>query len=659
MYNARASWRTDGTGVGREQKSGAMLDFIVNSFPRSLRGKIIAVVLATTLVALTVMAAALVAYDLVTYERTRVNDLVSLAGIIARASTPSLEFDDPKAAQENLALLRVRPNIVDAAIYTSDGRRFAGYEQSAAEAQRSLPAPLAGRIDMTPAANGYAIDDGVVLIYQRILDRNEFLGTIYIRGQYEPLVRLNDYLTIMLMVMLGSLAVAVLISIWLQRRITQPIFAVAEVARQVMAQRDFGLRARKTTDDEIGVLVDAFNEMLGEVARRAEALEDFNRALEHETHVRRAAEEALRENDRRKDEFLATLAHELRNPLAPLRNALEILRRAGADPATAARARDIMARQLQQMIRLVDDLLDVSRITTGKLAVHKEAIELQSVIRGAVETARPLIDGRGQALELCLPERPVRLQADPTRLAQVFSNLLNNASKFTPAGGRIALDATRKDDGLEVAVSDNGIGLSPETLTVIFDMFTQADYSLERAQAGLGVGLTLARRLIELHGGTLNAHSEGLGRGSRFVVRLPLPADHGQAAGAASTLPGGTSRRHRVLLVDDNVDFAASLAELLKALDHEVRVAHDAEQALGVVSQFKPDFAFLDIGLPRMNGYDLARRLREQPATADAVLVAITGWGQDRDRKRSSEAGFQHHLVKPVELSQIESIFMG
>ena len=633
-----------------------MLEFILNPFPRSLRGKIIAVVLATTLVALTVMAAALVAYDLITYERSRANDLVSLAGIIARASTPSLAFDDPKAAQENLALLRVRPNISDAAIYTPDGRRFASYEQSRAEARRPPPAPLPAQVAQPPADSGYAIEDDRVVIHQRIVDRSEFLGTIYIRGEYEPLVRLNDYLTIMLMVMLASLAAAVLFSIWLQRRITHPIFAVTEVARQVMARRDFSLRARKTTDDEIGVLVEAFNEMLGEVGRRAQALEEFNRALEHETHVRRAAEEALRETDRRKDEFLATLAHELRNPLAPLRNALELLRRAGGDQAVAATARDMMGRQLRQMIRLVDDLLDVSRITTGKLAVHKESVELQPIIRSAVETSRPLIDARHQVLTVRLPEELVHLEADSTRLAQVFSNLLNNASKFTPASGQIEIAAECHDGELRVAVTDTGIGLAPEMLPAIFEMFTQADSSLERTQAGLGVGLTLARRLIELHGGTLEASSRGLGLGSRFTVRLPLPGSTRTAISLAPALTA-SAKRCRVLLVDDNVDFATSLAELLKTLDHDVRVAHDAEQALGMVAQFKPDFAFLDIGLPRMNGYDLARRLRTQAGTADAVLVAITGWGQERDRTRSREAGFQHHLVKPVELSQIESIF--
>jgi signal transduction histidine kinase len=417
--------------------------------------------------------------------------------------------------------------------------------------------------------------------------------------------------------------------------ITVPILEVARVAREVMAQRDYSLRARKITDDEIGELVDSFNALLAETGRRAEA---------------------LREADRRKDEFLATLAHELRNPLAPLRNALEILRLAEANPAMTKKAREMMERQLNQMVRLVDDLLDVSRITTGKLAIHKNPIELQAVVSDAVETVRPFIEARGHALEVNVPPEPILVEGDRTRLGQVVGNLLNNAAKYTESGGRIVLTLERKGEAAVIRVRDSGIGLEPRSLSSIFDMFMQVDRSLERTQAGLGVGLTLAKRLVFLHGGTLTARSEGKGKGSEFEVRLPLAgAVLPEADASRSSVPGEVHSR-RILLADDNVDFTTSLAALLRARGHEVRIAQDGAEALATAERFNPEFAFLDLGMPKVHGYEVARRLREQPATAECVLVAVTGWGQEDDRQRAREAGFDRHIVKPVSPSDIEAI---
>jgi signal transduction histidine kinase len=497
---------------------------MLSRLTRSVRGKLMLVVLATTLLALSLSSAALVVYDLITYERSRAGDLVSLASIIARAGAPALAFRDERAAAGNLALLRAGPNISAAALYDAQGRSFAAYNLPE-EGAEALPTAIA-----LPQEDGYRIEGRQVLVFQRIVENNELLGAIYIRGLYEPLVRLNDYVTILITVMLASMAVAALISIWLQQRITEPIFAVTDVARQVMEKRDFSLRVKKSTHDEIGILVDAFNDMLAEVGRRAQALQDSNANLEHEMAERREAEAALRDADRRKDEFLATLAHELRNPLAPLRNSLEILRRVPGDSPTGAKAREMMDRQLKQMVRLVDDLLDVSRITTGKLAVRTQDVELQAVIADALETVRPVLEAGRHSLVVELPAEPLRLQGDATRLAQVFANLLNNAAKYTDPGGRITLRGEAQGREAVVSVIDTGIGISAEMLPLVFRMFTQADHSLERAQAGLGVGLTLARRLVELHGGTIEGQSEGLGRGSRFVVRLPL--DTGQAPSA-------------------------------------------------------------------------------------------------------------------------------
>ncbi|HET6266000.1 MAG TPA: ATP-binding protein, partial [Usitatibacter sp.] len=379
---------------------------------------------------------------------------------------------------------------------------------------------------------------------------------------------------------------------------------------------------------------DSFNNMLAEAGRRAEA---------------------LRLADQRKDEFLATLAHELRNPLAPIRNALEILRVAGDDPEKARLAREMMQRQLAQMVRLVDDLLDVSRITTGKLAVRKTVLDLQSVLRDAVEIARPFIESRRHKFDMVLPAEPIVVEGDRTRLAQVFSNLLNNAAKYTDPGGQILVSAAREGRSAVVRVRDNGIGLTHEAIGTIFDMFVQVDRSLERSQAGLGVGLTLARRLVELHDGTIEARSDGVDKGAELVVRLPV-SNARLTDGAARRAGGPDAAARRILLADDNIDFATSLGQLLSARGHDVRIVHDGEEALREAKSFAPEVAFVDIGMPKVHGYEVARQLRSLPSTAGALLVAVTGWGQEDDRKRAREAGFDRHLVKPVDPADIEQI---
>ncbi|HET9576465.1 MAG TPA: ATP-binding protein [Usitatibacter sp.] len=590
----------------------------------SIRTRVMLLVLATTISALVLSAAGLVIYDLRSYERQWTNDLVATAEVLARASAPALAFNDRRTAAGDLSVMKARARILAVALYTREGELFATYNQPGVKV--AFPTH--------PEPNGYRVDDDHLVLFRRVVENGEPIGTVYLRALYRPYERLRDYITIIAGVMVASLAAAALFSSWLQVAVTGPILAVAGVAHQVMQKRDYSLRAAKTTEDEIGELVDAFNGMLAEVARRAEA---------------------LREADRRKDEFLATLAHELRNPLAPLRNALEILRIAGNDPERAARAREMMERQLNQMVRLVDDLLDVSRITTGKLAVRKTVVELQGVVRDALETVRPFIESRQHTLELHLADEPIMVNADRTRLGQVFANLLNNAAKYTHPGGHITLGLAREGSEGVVRVRDNGIGLAPESVASIFDMFVQLDRSLERSQAGLGVGLTLARRLVELHDGEISAHSEGTGRGSEFVVRLPVTqAAAVPAAQAAAQRKPGAARR--ILLADDNVDFANSLGHLLETHGHTVRVVHDGAQALEAATHFEPDIAFLDIGMPKIHGYELARRLKAQPRTARCMLVAVTGWGQEDDRKRAREAGFDRHLVKPVDPGQIEAI---
>jgi PAS domain S-box-containing protein len=364
----------------------------------------------------------------------------------------------------------------------------------------------------------------------------------------------------------------------------------------------------------------------------------------------------LREGDRRKDEFLALLAHELRNPLAPIRNGVEIMKMIGLGDPQLQQLRDMLERQVLHMSRLVDDLLDVSRITRGKITLRKEPMDLAAVVARAVETSRPLIDARRHELAVTLPPEPLRVQADPTRLAQVFANLLNNAAKYTQEGGRIGLTAARTGTEVEVRVRDSGIGIAPEMLPRVFDLFAQADQSLEHSDGGLGIGLTLVRTLVEMHGGTVQAFSEGPARGSEFVVRLPLLAEPllgGQArAGTREERQAASARR--VLVVDDNQDTALSLGLLLQLQGHEVFAAHDGPGALQAAQDYRPDAVLLDIGLPGMDGYEVARRIRLLPELERVLLVAMTGYGQEEDKRRSQAAGFNAHLVKPADLDALK-----
>ncbi len=373
---------------------------------------------------------------------------------------------------------------------------------------------------------------------------------------------------------------------------------------------------------------------------------------------RRRAEEAMREADRRKDEFLATLAHELRNPLAPLRNGLHTLCLAGDDRRVWEQVRPMMERQLGHMVRLVDDLLDLSRISRGKIELRRERVDVASVVNNAVETSRPLIEASHHQLEVTLPEQPVYLDADATRLAQVLSNLLNNAARYTPEEGRVRLSVEARPGEVAFRVTDSGIGIPAEKLPQVFDMFTQAEPAKERSRGGLGIGLTLVKRLVEMHAGTVEASSAGPGLGSEFLVRLPVPAGEPlrQAAPPPATLHPGNDL-FRVLIVDDNQDSAESLAMLLRMLGHDTRTAYDGAEGLKILEAYQPEVVLLDIGMPNMNGYEVARRIREQERLQGVLLCAMTGWGQDEDRRKSREAGFDHHLVKPLDLAALQPVF--
>lgn len=397
------------------------------------------------------------------------------------------------------------------------------------------------------------------------------------------------------------------------------------------------------------------------ITSKGEVIRDLYRqplrmlGVHYDITARKQSEEALKEADRRKDKFLATLSHELRNPLAPIRNALHVMRLAHNDTAVITRARIMMERQLSHMVRLIDDLLDVSRISTGKLELRKERVLLRDAIHSAVDTARHVIEAAGHHLHLELPEQPIYLDADPMRLAQVFANLLNNAAKYTDRGGRIWLRASRHDGVLHVSVRDTGMGIPPEALSSVFEMFTQLDPSLSKSQGGLGIGLMLVKQLLDLHGGSIEARSDGVGKGAEFIVRMPVAPAPGAAPSPANDEEQIEEAPAccRVLIADDNRDAAESMSMLLQMMGHEVRTAYDGIHALKVAEEFRPHLVLLDIGMPLMNGYETARRIREQPWGQKMRLVAITGWGQEADKRQAVQAGFDRHFTKPVHPSEV------
>jgi signal transduction histidine kinase len=401
-------------------------------------------------------------------------------------------------------------------------------------------------------------------------------------------------------------------------------------------------------------LVPSVRRALREAHDRAE-----RKRLEEE--LRRRAEELL-EADRRKDEFLAMLSHELRNPLAPVRNALQLMRLRGTNDPILSQALDIITRQVQHMAQLIEDLLDVTRVTRGKIQLRKERLVLAEPVVHAAEAVRSLMEKRRHHFVVTLPEEPLILEADPVRLEQILVNLLTNAAKYTDPGGRIDLSVARQDSQAVIRVRDTGVGIKPEMQAHIFDLFMQVEHTLDRSEGGLGIGLTLVHRLIGLHGGTIEVASDGPGRGSEFIVRLPactegdLGRSEDRAASSSAGLVETAAEARRILIVDDNRDGAESLAMMLGLWGHEVSIAYDGATALRLANSERPELVFLDIGLPEMDGYTVAQRLRAAPETNGLVLVALTGYGQDEDRRRSERAGFNLHLVKPLDPEVVQEL---
>jgi signal transduction histidine kinase len=454
-----------------------------------------------------------------------------------------------------------------------------------------------------------------------------------------------DYVSIPVVPEILRSKVAVLVELHLKRRELQSV-------AHGLQQQNVRLQAEKTRELEL------LN--VGLTKANAE-LERAVSSMQTEMAERKRIEAALKEADRHKDEFLAMLAHELRNPLAPIRNAVEIMRRSALSDPQLVWSRDVIERQVKHLSRLVDDLLDVSRITRGNINLSRERLPIGTIVSRAIETIQPLLTEQRHELVLDMGEEPLEVEGDLTRLTQVLGNLLNNAAKYTDPGGRISLCLRRVERDVEITVRDTGIGIPPELLPRLFNLFTQVESAAHRSQGGLGIGLALVRQLVEMHGGRVSAHSAGPNKGSEFVIRLPLrdaharDPSHGSAAGNG-TVQATARRGHRILLADDNRDALDSLATLLQCDGYEVHTAADGAEAFALAAECRPDVMLLDIGMPKLDGYEVARRVRAEPWGKGTVLIALTGWGQDEDRRRSREVGFDNHLVKPLDPDKLSAM---
>jgi len=597
---------------------------MIDSPARSLRSKLLLVVLGTTITALAVAAAALMLYELRNYEESRVSELETFADVLGAAAAPALAFNDRSEAEDNLSLLRVRPAILAGALYDANGKLFAVHSPEQL-AQVALP---------RPGSDMHRISGNRLVLSKPIVEKGETVGSLILVAKYEATQRLIDSGLIVGAVMLLSLLIAVLLSTWLGHKLSKPIIDITDVAHRVMELRDFSVRVRKTSNDEIGYLVDTFNAMLDEVGRRAAALE---------------------EADRKKDQFLAVLSHELRNPINPIRNAIAVLRMTKADEAKVTWAGEVIDRQARLLSRLLDDLMDVARITQNKIELRMQVIDIGSVLDMAVESTRMSFEANQQSLHVTKPADPIYVLADPARLAQVLGNILNNAAKYTERGGTITVAAGREDRSATVSIRDSGLGIAPENISRVFEMFVQVTNPNSRGAGGLGIGLALVRALVEMHGGKVEAKSGGLGMGSEFIVTLPLTEAPAIApAETAAAARDETGSGLRILVADDVADSLQSLSLALQILGHKVRAAADGVLATEAAMNFRPEVAILDIGMPGMTGYEVASRIRATDWGRHSLLIALTGWGQREDINRAHISGFDHHMTKPADFATLQ-----
>ncbi|MDR7097096.1 hybrid sensor histidine kinase/response regulator [Hydrogenophaga laconesensis] len=601
----------------------------------SLRQQLTRAAMLTTLLAILLSAGALLVYELTVYRNAGVADMRTQADLIARSTATAVEAKDTRSAWESLYLLRQQPQIRAAAVYGDDGALIASHTSQQGH-------QVYARVPIDSDAWGPRFHGSLLEVIQPIELNGRRVGMLYLKAEHGVWERFAAFALIVLAVSGVSLVAAYYLFVHLQRRITAPLEKMTEVARDVIGSHDWSLRAPATAYRDLDVLVDAFNRMLSECEVRTSE-------LEREMVRREGVEQALRQADRHKDAFLATLAHELRNPLSPMTSAVALLQMPDAPAPARDKALAVLERQLQHMVRMINDLLDASRVATGKLSLSMAPLNLGDLLRTACDGALPLAQKQGLQLHVELPREALYVNGDTVRLTQVFANLLNNACRYTPDGGHVRVSLSAEGGSAMVSIADTGIGVEAGMQERIFELFEQADQTLQRGSAGLGVGLTLSRQIIQLHQGTLSMRSEGLDQGSCFTVRLPLlqgeprPPEPETQKSTPSPL-----RPLHILIADDNVDLTASFAAVLSSYGHRVEVVHDGVAAMRAVRTRVPDVALLDIGMPGLDGYEVARQLRADAALRDIHVVAITGWGRDADLEAARDAGFDRHLLKPV-----------
>ena len=602
-----------------------------------IRRKLFTLILATSAVVVTLASVAHLINDYRVTRAHALDELGAQAQLILENATVAIEFQDHKVAGEILGTLRGVGGVRTACLYDRQQRLFEQYHRL--EDSSACPAQ--------PPADGSRVDaGGLVVVRTDLLENGGRNGTLLVESDRTAIeARLWDQALILLAVLLITLAVATVLSAWLQRLISAPIGALASTAGAVSSRNDYAIRATRTTEDEIGVLVDAFNRMLETIETRERDLSLANEDLRREIVDRRRAEQL-------KDEFLATLSHELRTPLNAILGWTRLLRGRALPPASVDGALEKVERNAQMQARLVDDLLEVSRITTGKLRIEMRPVDLASLVKAAVDSIRPAAEARGVTVERDLPAASLPTAGDPDRLQQVVWNLLSNAVKFTPAGGAVRLSVSRRGDVDELVVEDTGIGIEQSFLPNVFDTFRQADASATRAYGGLGLGLSIVKQLVELHGGGVEVESEGQGRGARFTVRLPVRSADAPApaVSAPALVTSDLLRGFSVLVVDDDPDTRELLQSVLEQAGADVRAASSADEALAVCRTARLDALVSDIAMPGRDGYSLMAEVQTLPADLrPRVAIALSAYASARDVRQSLEAGFHDHIAKPVD----------
>ncbi len=629
-----------------------------------VRHKLVTMIMATSSAVLLLSSAGFLASTYYQMKADLETDLLAQATVVIENSTVALFFKDPRTASETLHSLAANRHIRTACLYLADGNVLAEF--------RPRADAMACPADPGPPEIVYTANR--VQIVRRAEYEGKHVGTLFLRSDIEHMTTsLQIQAAMVVALLLATLGVALFLSARLQAIVSEPVVSLARTAQAVSSRGDYALRAQRTTDDELGVLVDAFNRMLEQIQLRERELSKSNDDLRREISERRRAEQERaellvreREANRLKDEFLATLSHELRTPLNAILGWTKLLR-ANAVPAPALdRALEKVERNAQVQTRLVEDLLEVSRITSGKLRLDLRPIDLATLVNTAVDSIRPTAEARGVAVNRRLDTFVMPTVADPDRLQQVIWNLLSNAVKFTPAGGIVTIEATRRDGTDELVVSDTGIGIEPAFLPSVFDTFRQADASSTRTHGGLGLGLSIVRHLVEMHGGEVRAESEGLGKGSRFTVRLPVrvvdPAQQGVQPESEPSPPSRllTERRLEgtsVLVVDDDQDTRELLVSVLEAAGAAVYAAESAPDAFATCLERKPDAIVSDVAMPGQDGYSLMRELDGALGEhAPRIRVALTAFVGEKDREKAMEAGYQRHVAKPFDPGMLVAV---